>query len=132
MSSVYSASKAAVIHLTLSLRDELAGTGVTASVVCPGFVTGTGMYEDARSATGLAAPALVGTVSDRRVVATVLRAISQQGPEYLVYRGPVRPILALATLFPALFGAFNSLTGLRAAMARSAQAARKRDGRSGA
>ena len=128
--SVYSASKAAVIHLTLSLRDELTGTGVTASVVCPGFVTGAGMYEDVRSATGMAAPALVGTVSDRRVVATVLRAIRQQGPEYLVYRGPVRPILALAALFPRLYGAFNSLSGLRAELARAAQAANRDQGKS--
>ena len=125
--SIYSASKAAVIFLTLSLRDELRGTGVTASVVCPGFVTGTGMYEDMRAQTGIAAPALVGTVGDRQVVATVLRAIRRQGPEYLVYRGPVRPILALAALFPGLYSVFNSLTGLRAAFARSAQAANKGD-----
>ena len=123
--SVYSASKAAVIHLTLSLRDELVGTGVTASVICPGFVTGTGMYEDMRSESGLTAPALVGTVSDRRVVRTVLEAIRRGGPEYIVYRGPIRPLIALATLFPRMYSVFNSITGLRAAYARAAQASKK-------
>lgn len=123
--SVYSASKAAVIHLTLSLRDELVGTGVTASVICPGFVTGTGMYEDMRSQSGTPAPALVGTVSDGRVVRTVLQAIRRRGPEYIVYRGPIRPAIALATLFPHLYSAFNSITGLRATFARAARASYK-------
>jgi len=123
--SIYSASKAAVIHLTLSLRDELVGTGVTASVICPGFVTGTGMYEDLRSEGGMTAPALVGTVSDRKVVRTVLKAIRRGGPEYIVYRGPIRPLIALATLFPRMYSVFNSMTGLRTAFARAARASNK-------
>lgn len=35
--AAYSAAKAAVINFTAAVAHELAGTGVTASVVCPGF-----------------------------------------------------------------------------------------------
>lgn len=41
----YSATKHGVIGFTLSLRAEVVGTGVSASVVCPGYVQGAGMYE---------------------------------------------------------------------------------------
>lgn len=36
--SAYAASKAALVSLTQSLSAELVGTGVTANIVCPGFV----------------------------------------------------------------------------------------------
>jgi short-subunit dehydrogenase len=45
--AIYSATKHAVVGLTLSLRSEAAALGVRASVVCPGFVC-TAILEDAR------------------------------------------------------------------------------------
>ena len=43
---VYGAAKAGLNAWTLSMRAELAGTGVVCANVCPGFVTGAGMYAD--------------------------------------------------------------------------------------
>src|SRR5438132_10304119 len=42
--SVYSATKHALIGWTLSMRPELEGTGVGASVVCPAFVAREGLF----------------------------------------------------------------------------------------
>lgn len=47
--SVYSASKFGVVGLAESLRFELAGTGVTATTVCPGYVP-TGLHAATRYA----------------------------------------------------------------------------------
>ena len=46
---VYAAAKAYLLHLTEALSEELKGTGVTASVLCPGF-TDTGMMCEAPDA----------------------------------------------------------------------------------
>ena len=45
--SMYSASKFAVVGMSESLRVELAGTGVTVTTVCPGYVK-TGLHEATR------------------------------------------------------------------------------------
>jgi uncharacterized protein len=45
----YAASKAYLLHFTEALSEELAGTGVTATALCPGF-TETGMLEPALAA----------------------------------------------------------------------------------
>src|SRR5439155_24967481 len=42
--SVYAATKHALVGWTLSIRVELEGSGVGASVVCPGFVAGAGLW----------------------------------------------------------------------------------------
>jgi len=42
--SVYSATKHAMVGWTHVLRFELHGTGVSASVICPGFVAGEGLF----------------------------------------------------------------------------------------
>lgn len=45
--AAYAASKAYVLSLTEALAEELRGTGVTATALCPGF-TDTALVEDAR------------------------------------------------------------------------------------
>lgn len=47
--AVYAATKAYVLSLTESLSEELKGTGVTATALCPG-ITATGMLEQAQQA----------------------------------------------------------------------------------
>jgi short-subunit dehydrogenase len=94
--AVYSATKAGLIEWTGALRSELAGTGVSLSVVCPGFVTGEGMF--ARS--GVPAPALLGSCTPDQVAAAVVRAIRRDLPEVLVNSVPVRPFMALIALSP--------------------------------
>jgi len=62
--AVYAASKAYVLSLTEALSEELKGTGVTATALCPGF-TDTGMV--ARSKRGRQIPSII--VMDAKSVA---------------------------------------------------------------
>ena len=56
----YAASKAGLIAFTFSLRATYRGTGVSASVICPGFVE-TGIYTRLCENTGMKAPLLFGS-----------------------------------------------------------------------
>ncbi|MFZ5477747.1 MAG: SDR family NAD(P)-dependent oxidoreductase [Myxococcota bacterium] len=95
--SVYAAAKHGLAGLVSSVRIELAGTGVNIGTVCPSFVADAGMWSD----TGVKAPALMREVPLARVVEGVHAVVAGAG-EVLVTPGPVRPLLALAVLFPGL------------------------------
>lgn len=100
--AVYGATKSGLVGFTQSLRREYRGTGVSASVICPGYVTGTGMYEDARQETGVDAPERVGRTTAEDVAEAVVRSIREDAPEVIVNSSPVRPLLALTELSPRL------------------------------
>jgi short-subunit dehydrogenase len=79
--TVYSATKAGLIGFTYSLRAELHGTGVSASVICPGYVTEAGLtadrvHSDARRTETWTTP--------DRVAAAVVRAIARDLPDVVV------------------------------------------------
>jgi len=96
--SIYSASKAGLIRWSDGLRQELAGTGVTVSVICPGYIADVGMFASA----GVEAPAKLGTSSPQKVADAVVKAIEEHPPEIIVNKGPIKPLLALAELIPSL------------------------------
>ena len=95
----YSASKAGLIAFTESLRATYHNSGISASVIVPGFVEA-GIYEQLKVRAGCGAPALLGTSSPNVVARAVLRAIEQDIPEIIVNPLPVRPLLAFTALFP--------------------------------
>jgi short-subunit dehydrogenase len=95
----YSASKAGLIAFTLSLRGTYWRSGVSASVIVPGFVEA-GIYAKLKEQTGFGAPALLGTSPPQAVTRAVMRAIDRDLPEVIVNSLPVRPLFAFATLFP--------------------------------
>jgi short-subunit dehydrogenase len=79
---VYSATKHGLIGFTLSLRAEMRDTGVSASVVCPGYVVEAGMYAEGhirsprpRAGTG---------TTPREVGRAVARAIEKDKPDTVV------------------------------------------------
>jgi short-subunit dehydrogenase len=72
--AIYSATKAGLIALSLSVDLELDGTGVTIGTVCPGFVSETGMWAN----TGEKAP---------RGLAAEMRKRRAQGHRGLVITG---------------------------------------------
>ena len=80
--TVYSSSKHAVVGFSWSLREELRPHGVGVSVVCPGFVSGSGMF----SAWGGAqhAPKIVGTVTPEKVAEKTIQAIERNRAEVIV------------------------------------------------
>jgi short-subunit dehydrogenase len=95
----YAAAKAALVAFTFSLRATYRKSGVSASVIVPGFVEA-GMYTKLKVKAGCSAPALLRTSSPEIVGRTVLRAIQRDLGEVFVNPTPIRPLLAFATLFP--------------------------------
>lgn len=99
--SVYSASKAGLVMWSDALRQELAGTKVKISTVCPGYVAGQGMIAD----TGVPIPSLAGASKPEDVAIAVLRAIERNRAEVIVNQDPVtvattRMLMALWQIFP--------------------------------
>lgn len=97
--AIYSASKHGLNAFTASLKVELDGTGVHCGVVCPGFVADAGMWAD----TGEKAPRMTSEVPPGRVADAVV-AVIKGAREELVMPMPMRPLLALQELFPAMSG----------------------------
>jgi short-subunit dehydrogenase len=96
----YAATKAALVMFTHTLRTELVDTPVGCSVLCPGFVADTGMYADMARASGVAASRLLGVSKPEKVAEALIKAIKTDASELIVNPSPMRPILALAQLFP--------------------------------
>jgi short-subunit dehydrogenase len=95
-SATYAATKAGLIAWTSGLRIELEGTGVSASVICPGFVSEAGMF----AVRTQKAPRVLGTSTPEAVVQAVLRAIQRDVGEIIVNPGPVRLMMVFEHLSP--------------------------------
>jgi short-subunit dehydrogenase len=106
----YSASKAGIIAWTEALRQELAGTGVRAAVVMPGYIRDAGMFAKDE----VEPPAALGTSSPQEVADAVVAAILEGRDEVIVNRGPMRPLLALGQLFPTLSDRLVDWMGIKA------------------
>ena len=99
----YGASKHAIIGLTSALRASLQtrGSAVSASVICPGFVSEVGMFADKQdSHSEVQPPGFLGTSSPEKVATAVLKSVEKNLPSVIVNPGPMRLSLALALLFP--------------------------------
>ena len=97
-SATYAATKAGLIAWTSGLRIELQGTGVGASVICPGFVSEAGMFAERSQQ----APRVLGTSTPEAVAQAVVRAIQRDVGEIIVNPGPVRLGLIFEHLSPGL------------------------------
>ena len=106
----YSASKAALIAFSNSLRASVRGSGVGVSVIVPGFVSEAGMHERMKKRAGVKTPALAGAVPAEKVVGAVVSAIERDRSEVLVT--PFTTTLMTKTLGQAKdFGAFIQRVG---------------------
>jgi len=117
--SIYATTKAGLVNFAESIQGELEGTGVTSSVVCPGFVSEAGMWAD-REAAGARRPFTLGTVAPQKVANAVIRAIKGH-PEMIVAAMPMRPLLAVIDLAPRLRVGISRRLGLTATMREEAQ-----------
>ncbi|MCH8346090.1 MAG: SDR family NAD(P)-dependent oxidoreductase [Chloroflexi bacterium] len=97
----YGATKAGLIGFTQSLRGTYRRSGVSASVVCPGFVE-EGMYAKTKEEFGVTVPRLLGVSKPEAVASGVIRAIKKDLPEVIVNPGPIRPLLTMAAISPSL------------------------------
>ncbi len=120
----YVATKAGLSAFTMSLRSTYRGTGVSASVITPGFVEA-GIYSRLKVQTGRSAPIFLGACSPQKVCAALLRAVRDDVPEIIVNRYPIRPVLALTTLFPAFGGWMTEWTGTNAFFRRAHEASKR-------
>jgi short-subunit dehydrogenase len=121
----YAATKAALIAFTASLRATYRGTGVSASVICPGFVEA-GIYAKLKKETGFPAPALLGTSPPEPVAQAVVKAIRRDLPEVIINPYPVKPLIATAILFPRLGEFLVRRTGAHEFFGRAAEALRRK------
>jgi short-subunit dehydrogenase len=96
----YAATKAGLIGLCQSLRLEYAGAPVGFSVICPGFVSDVGI--GARALGERKLPIALTPVKPDKVARALVNAIGRDQVEVIVTGSPVRPVLALAALFPRL------------------------------
>lgn len=99
--TIYNATKFAVRGFGLSLREELWGTGVGVSVICPVYVSDAGMW----AATGLKPHPVVGEVTPAEVADAVLSAIRRNRREVDVAGLPMRAGLVVQALAPGMFAA---------------------------
>jgi len=106
--AIYSGTKAALVEWGNALRMELDGTGVFVSTICPGYVMGVGMF----ARFGIEPPFLIGSCTPEQVAAATLRAIKRNHPEVIVNSRPLRPLLAVGQLFPAVADRMLRATGI--------------------
>lgn len=100
----YTASKHGLVGFSRSLRYTATGESypVGISVVCPGFISDTGMWADAEKEANLKAPSSIGTSTPEKVAKTVVKAITKNKFEVIVNPTPMRPLLLLQSLFPSI------------------------------
>lgn len=97
-SATYAGTKAGLIEWIRGLREELRNTGVSASVICPGFVSEAGMFAVYKKK----APKLTGETSPAKVADAVVRAIKKDTGEIIVNTSPVRPMMFLDAIHPGI------------------------------
>jgi short-subunit dehydrogenase len=98
--SLYNATKFGLRGFALGVREDLHGSGVSASVVLPGFISDAGMFHDS----GVTLPRGVGTRTPDQVATAVLTAVREDRAEVTVAPLGLRLGSELAQLAPA-FGA---------------------------
>ena len=103
----YAATKAGLIGLTRSLRAEFRDAPVGFSVVSPGFIASTGMWERM----GAKPPFIAGEAKPERVAQMAIKAIRRDLPDVTVNGAPIRPTLALAALAPGLVDRVSARLG---------------------
>lgn len=113
--AAYSASKAGLIQWSAALRNELNGTGVNTSVVIPGYVGGSGMFDDYRknASKEYKTPKLTGEVLPDDVAKAVIACIKNNRQQVIVSPGPMRIVLAINELFPGFAAKLMDMVGVK-------------------
>jgi short-subunit dehydrogenase len=101
----YNATKFGLVGFTRALRMSAQDRnwGVSASAICPGFMTGDGMFADMQSEFGIVAPKTAAAMPVELTGAAVTKAIEKDLPEVIIMRGPTRVMVALSYVAPRLF-----------------------------
>jgi short-subunit dehydrogenase len=107
LSSLYNATKFGLRGFSLAVREDLRGTGVSASVILPGFISEAGLFADS----GGKLPRGVGTKTPDEVATAVLGAVEHNRAEVAVAPIGLRLGANFASVLPSVASAVNRLTG---------------------
>jgi short-subunit dehydrogenase len=121
--AVYSASKHGVVGFTGALRAEHAQDPVGFTAICPGFISGVGMFGRLQEETG-DPPGPMSPLPPEAVGAAVVKAIRKERPEVIVNPPGARALIALSTLAPGLAERVGRLPRMRLFALRFAEAKR--------
>lgn len=105
---LYNATKFGLRGFALSLRQELDGTGVGATLVAPGFIRDAGMFHDQ----GIDLPPGVRTKSPADVAAGVVKAITKGPAEVYVSPVELRAASTFGTLAPSVVALIQGRLGV--------------------
>ncbi|ODG99967.1 ketoacyl reductase [Nostoc sp. KVJ20] len=111
--SIYSASKAGLIMWTDAIRQELAGTDVNVSAICPGYINKVGMTFN----THVPLPLLAGISTPKKVANTVIKSLKQNQTEVIVNQSPITETLikmmfAIGQIYPEFLDTIYRLIGV--------------------
>jgi short-subunit dehydrogenase len=109
----YSAAKAGMASCARALRQELAGTGVSASAVLPGVVRDEGMIHDFERKSGFATAGSAGGCTAQEVAQGVVHAIRRDLPDIVIDRWGTRMLLALLRLMPRMMERYLGYLGIQ-------------------
>lgn len=123
----YITTKHALVGFTRGLRASLKAEGsqVSASSICPGFVSDVGMFARKQAANGVRAPGLLGSSAPDSVSKAVVKAIRKDKTEIVVNPMPVRPLLLLSLLWPSLGEWLTRISGVNRVSNEMVDASRK-------
>lgn len=107
--SIYSSSKHGLVGFSWSLREEVKPYHVGVSVVCPGFVSDSGMFH--RWSRGAKPPSVSRPVSPEKVADAVVRAVEADKAEIIVARGLTKIVDVTHAISPALTTAIARRSG---------------------
>jgi short-subunit dehydrogenase len=101
----YNATKFGLVGFTRALRLTAQDQewGISASAICPGFMSGEGMFVDMQNEFGVTAPKAAAAMPAELVGDAVVKAIEKDRPEVIIMRGPTRLSLAISAVAPRLF-----------------------------
>lgn len=121
--ALYCGTKAALDRWAEGIRMELASGGVNVSTIFPGYVTGEGMFARFH----MEPPGLLGSCNPQQVANAVYRSIIKNKREIIVNSTPIRPLVALGQLFPALGDAAVRILGIPGFQQRKIEKGNRRD-----
>ncbi len=107
--TIYASTKHGLVGFSAALRNELKGSGVSASVICPGYITEAGMFAEERGMEPPKKSGAWGTPTD--VAHAVVRSIEKDVPDIIVAKGMARIADVAFAISPRLVDAIARRTG---------------------